>query len=84
VGSILKKKNYNPERHKESYTLYIKNKSEVFKVLKQSAKCLRVEQKRKRAKWTLKHYDSVTPRNGKYSEKMLRKKLIFEEKFFEF
>lgn len=81
-GNIIPKKNYLPERHKDSYSLNIRNKREVFKALKMIAPFLRIKQKRKRAEWILQFYNSVTPRNGKYTNQMLKKKLLFEEGFF--
>ncbi|MGC4377682.1 LAGLIDADG family homing endonuclease [Fictibacillus sp. Mic-4] len=81
-GVINNKKNYKPEKHKNSYTLYIKKKEEVFTILRLILPYLRVNQKRDRARWILENYDSVTPRNGKYNKESLRKKLKFEEYFF--
>ncbi|NWN98374.1 MAG: hypothetical protein HLX45_12850 [Bacillus sp. (in: Bacteria)] len=82
-GALSSKKNYNPEKHKDSYTLSIKSKSEVLYILEQIEPYLRVNQKRLRAKFILENYDSVTPRNGKYDSNQLRDKLLFEEKFFQ-
>ncbi|MGY0693597.1 LAGLIDADG family homing endonuclease [Virgibacillus sp. FSP13] len=82
-GSIYNKKNYNPNKHKNSYTLYIKKKNEVFHILKEIHQFLRIDQKKKRAEWILTHYDSVTPRNGKYNKQMISEKLLFERNFFE-
>src|SRR5690625_5089728 len=61
-GNIYKKKNYNPEKHKDSYMLNIKRKKDVFKVLEAIQGFLRIDIKKKRAQWILKKYDSVTPR----------------------
>jgi hypothetical protein len=82
-GVINNKKNYNPEKHKDSFVLYIKNKSDVFDALKHITPFLRVQQKRERAKWLLAQYENVTPRNGKYSPKLQRQKIEFEEQFFQ-
>ena len=51
-GTIINKKNYNPEKHKNSYTLNI-TKKEVFPALKQISPFLRVNKKRLRALWIL-------------------------------
>ncbi|MBM7600615.1 hypothetical protein JOC34_003026 [Virgibacillus halotolerans] len=83
-GSIYSKKNYNPTKHRNSFTLYIKKKHEVFFTLNTVYLFLRIGQKRKRAEWILKHYNDVTARNGKYTEVMFKKKLLFEENFFNF
>ncbi|WP_026575989.1 LAGLIDADG family homing endonuclease [Bacillus sp. UNC438CL73TsuS30] len=82
-GILNTKKNYNPERHKNSFTLNIKNKDDVLSILRQISPYLRVDKKRKRALWILKNYEKVTPRNGKYNTELLGKKIDFEEKFFE-
>jgi hypothetical protein len=82
-GLINNKKNYNPDKHKDSYTLTIKKKEDVFKTLKYITPFLRVDKKIKRALWILEHYDLVTPRNGKYSQKLLIEKNAFEKFFFE-
>jgi len=82
-GTINSKKNYNPIRHKDSYTLCIKNKETVLTLLKNVSPFLRVDKKRNRALWILDNYEKVTLRNGKYNADLLEKKIIFEEKFFE-
>lgn len=81
-GSINNKKNYKPERHKNSFTLIIKKKEEVFFALKHISPFLRIDKKRLRAQWILNHYDSVTVRNGKYTSEGLNKKVAFEDGFF--
>ncbi|MBT2727462.1 LAGLIDADG family homing endonuclease [Bacillus sp. ISL-75] len=81
-GTINSKKNYNPERHKDSYTLTIKKKDSVVTLLKKISPYLRVDKKRKRALWILENYDKVTPRNGKYNSLLLTKKIAFEDNFF--
>lgn len=82
-GYISKKKNYNPQRHKNSYTLNIKKKECVLNILKNIAPFLRVNQKRERAQWIIQNYELVTPRNGKYTPESLMRKIKFEEVFFE-
>ena len=81
-GTIINKKNYNPEKHKNSYTLNITKKKEVFPALKQILPFLRINKKRLRALWILEQYDSVTVRNGKYTSEELAKKIAFEDEFF--
>jgi hypothetical protein len=81
-GTIINKKNYNPEKHKNSYTLNITKKKEVLPALKQISSFLRINKKRLRALWILEHYDSVTVRNGKYTSEELAKKIAFEDAFF--
>jgi hypothetical protein len=72
-----------PEKHKYSYSLNIKNKTIVLSLLKQTHLFLRVDKKRNRALWILKHYENVTPRNGKYTSELLERKIAFEEAFFQ-
>lgn len=81
-GIINNKKNYNTLKHKDSFTLSIKRKAEVFRTLNQILPYLRVIKKRKRANWIIENYENVTPRNGKYNKHLLQKKQFFEENFF--
>lgn len=81
-GAINNKKNYKPEKHKDSFTLNIKKKEAVLSLLKFISPYLRVDKKRKRAQLILKRYDEVTPRNGKYNTELLNRKIAFEETFF--
>ena len=80
-GTIINKKNYNPEKHKDSYSLNVAKKKEVFPVLKQISPFLRVDKKRLRAQWILDHYDAVTMRNGKYSLEALERKSRLKTSF---
>ncbi|WP_127761993.1 LAGLIDADG family homing endonuclease [Peribacillus asahii] len=82
-GTINNKKNYKPDRHKDSFTLTIKKKENVMFILKHISPYLRVDKKRKRSLWILEHYEKVTLRNGKYSPELLKAKLSFEELFFQ-
>lgn len=84
TGEIISnKKNYNPEKHKDSFTLNIKKKEKVISILTLVLPYLRVPLKRKRALQIIDHYDNVTIRNGKYSKERLEQKLAFEKAFFE-
>lgn len=82
-GSINNKKNYKPEIHKNSFNLIIKQKNQVYHLLMDIYQFLRVQQKKKRAEFILNHYNLVTKRNGKYTQKELEKKKKFEEDFFD-
>lgn len=44
-GTISNKKNYKPDRHKDSYTLNVKKKENVLLILKHVSPYLRVEKK---------------------------------------
>ncbi|WP_408007701.1 LAGLIDADG family homing endonuclease [Pseudalkalibacillus sp. A8] len=81
-GTISSKKNYRPGIHKNSFTLNIKKKKDVFFVLKNIVPYLRIEKKKMRALWIIEYYDDVTPRNGKYNKDLLMKKIKFENDFF--
>ncbi|MBM7605935.1 hypothetical protein JOC75_003963 [Metabacillus crassostreae] len=82
-GVISSKKNYNPDKHKNSFTLNIKKKETVIGLLSKIEPYLRVPQKRKRALWIIENYDKVTMRNGKYNQDLIKRKLAFEDAFFE-
>ncbi|MEW8995609.1 hypothetical protein [Clostridium sp.] len=79
-GVIIKKKNYNPEKHKLSYSFVIKQNNAI-KLLEDIYPYLIIESKRKRAEMIITQYKSLTPRNGRYTEEQLAKKEIFYEEF---
>lgn len=81
-GTLTSKKNYSPKSHKNSYTLTIKNKSNIFIILKKIEPFLRVSVKKQRAHYILNQYDLVTVRNGKYSKEAFLLKTKFEDDFF--
>lgn len=81
-GRINSKRNYNPDKHKDSFTLTVLKKDEVFSSLQSTLPFLRIERKKLRAKWILDHYESVTIRNGKYNAEQLLIKTNFENNFF--
>ncbi|UCZ52613.1 LAGLIDADG family homing endonuclease [Bacillus shivajii] len=80
-GSISSKKNDSPNSHKDSYTLTIKKKAEVFALLISINPYLRISSKKQRAEFILNNYEKVTVRNGKYSQEALTLKQKFEEDF---
>ncbi|GAB2544539.1 LAGLIDADG family homing endonuclease [Gracilibacillus alcaliphilus] len=82
-GHIFNKKNYKPDKFKDSYIHSIKIKIDVFYILKEVSPYLRITKKKKRAEWILKQYEEVTVRNGKYTKEKLLKKMEFETHFFE-
>lgn len=79
-GVIIKKKNYNPEKHKLSYSFVIKHNNAI-KLLEDIYPYLIIESKRKRAEMIITQYKSLTPRNGRYTEEQLAKKESFYEEF---
>lgn len=80
VGTITKKKNYNPEYHKNSYTYYVRNDKALW-LLGEIYPYLVLNSKKKRAELLLSEYKNVTPRNGKYTDDMLKAKKDFYERF---
>ncbi|MDT8858703.1 LAGLIDADG family homing endonuclease [Alkalihalobacillus sp. MEB130] len=81
-GYISSKKNYHPSFHKNSFSLIIKNKEDIFYLLKSIIPYLRIPQKIKRANLILHKYNIVTRRNGKYTPDALISKRQFEHDFF--
>lgn len=76
MGRILRKKNYNKEKHLDSYT-YRVIYDEAIKLLEEIEPYLIIQKKKLRARFILDNYKKVTPRNGKYSEEMRKKKEQF-------
>lgn len=80
VGVIKRKKNYNRERHKDCYS-YVFKYNQAIEFIRDVYPYLIIESKKKRAELILRKYKAVTPRNGRYSEEMLREKDKFFEEF---
>lgn len=80
VGTITKKKNYNIEKHKYSYTLTIRY-NHAIELLKDIEPYLVIISKKLRANLIIKEYKDLTPRNGRYSDELLKAKLEFCNKF---
>ncbi len=79
-GVIKEKKNYNPEKHKLSYSFVIKQNNAI-KLLEDIYPYLIIESKRKRAEMIITQYKALTPRNGRYTDEQLAKKESFYEEF---
>ena len=79
AGRISNKKVYK-DNHTPSYAYSIHSR-QALDLLRQITPYLKTY-KSKRAKLALKDYIKVTPRNGRYSPEMERKKEIFVKKFF--
>ncbi|GAE28236.1 hypothetical protein JCM9140_4448 [Halalkalibacter wakoensis JCM 9140] len=80
-GYITSKKNYKPSIHKDSFVLTIKNKQDLFNILKEIAPYLIISHKKKRASLILERYNELTPRNGKYTPETQLLKQQFEDEF---
>ncbi|MGN9166038.1 LAGLIDADG family homing endonuclease [Tissierellaceae bacterium HCP3S3_D8] len=68
MGRIINKKNYNKERHLDSYT-YRVIYDDAIKLLKDIAPYLIIRRKRLRAQHIILKYKEVTIRNGRYNDK---------------
>lgn len=79
-GTIISKKNYNPEVHKDCYS-YVLRRNDAIYLIKEIYPYLIIESKRKRAKLILENYKALTPRNGRYSLEMLEAKENFYNDF---
>lgn len=79
-GVIVKKKNYNMEKHHDSYTFYVRYNNAI-NLLTEIEPYLIIESKKKRAKLIIEKYKALTPRNGRYSEEQLLLKELFYEEF---
>lgn len=81
-GTIINKKNYNVDRHKNSYTYYLKY-NDAIDLLKEIEPYLIIETKKKRAQMLVNRYKAITPRNARYSAEMLNMKEQFYKEFIE-
>ena len=68
------------EKHKDSYTLTIRY-NHAIELLKDIEPYLVIISKKLRANLIIKEYKVLTPRNGRYSDELLKAKLEFCNKF---
>lgn len=80
MGRIQSKKNYKPDIHQNSY-VYTVRYNEAIQLLEQIEPYLVIPQKKQRAQMILYEYKALTPRNGKYSDQLLKAKNDFYERF---
>lgn len=80
AGVIVSKKNYNPELHKDCYS-YVLKYNAAISLLEEITPYLIIEVKVKRAKLILEKYKDLTPRNGRYTDELLEKKMRFYDEF---
>ncbi|AUN16358.1 LAGLIDADG family homing endonuclease [Clostridium botulinum] len=80
VGTIKRKKNYNTEKHTDSFIYTIKY-NDAINLLIQIEPYLVIKNKKTRARLIIEKYKSLTPRNGKYSNEMLKAKEEFYKEF---
>ncbi|MBL4932747.1 LAGLIDADG family homing endonuclease [Clostridium paridis] len=82
IGVIKGKKNYNETKHKNSFS-YIVKYNDAINLLESISPYLIINSKKFRADMIINEYKSLTPRNGRYSEELLERKLDFYQRFME-
>ncbi len=80
TGTIITKKNYNIERHLQCYSYVVKYNA-ALNLIFDIYPYLLVPAKKKRAKLIVSKYKELTPRNGRYSDSLLKLKEAFYEEF---
>ena len=79
-GVIKRKKNYNIAEHKDCYS-YVLKYNDAITFLQEIRPYLIINSKKKRVQLILAKYNSLTPRNGRYSAELLKEKLDFYNEF---
>jgi hypothetical protein len=78
VTEKSRQKKFAESHHSQSFTYAVYNRQALM-LLEQIHPFLK-SYKKKRSALILKHYLELTPRNGKYSEQLLLKKRVFENR----
>ena len=81
-GRINRKKNYNINKHKTSYT-YVVYYDTAIDVMNKIEPYLVITKKKLRAKFIIENYKTVTIRNGKYNDTQRKAKEKFYHDFME-
>ena len=79
-GMIISKKNYNPKIHKDCYS-YVLRRNDAINLIEDIYPYLVIDSKKKRAKLIIEKYKALTPRNGRYTSKMIKAKEDFYNEF---
>lgn len=79
-GLICQQKVYK-DHHKPSWSWRLTNKEKIFSLLSAILPYMKEPDKVRRGNLLLDEYDSVTLRNGKYSEEQRARKLDYESRF---
>ncbi len=79
-GTVKLKKNYNNSKHKDCYS-YILKHDDAIQLITEIYPYLIINTKRKRAELIINKYKALTPRNGRYSDELLKAKLDFYDEF---
>lgn len=80
AGSIKNKKNYKPNKHKDSFTYELKY-NKAFDLLNDIYPYLIIKAKKKKAELILNTYKIITSRNGRYSPEQIEAKENFYKEF---
>lgn len=80
-GGIVSAHKVYQEHHKQSWIWQLRNKDQVFRVMEMVKPYMLEPNKKARITLVLNEYNSVTPRNGKYTDDMTTRKVAFEERF---
>ena len=80
-GTIKKKKNYNPEKHRDSWTFFLKHNN-ALNLLVRIEQFLVINSKSYRSKLFTQNYHNLTPRNGRYTPEKMSEKELFINIFF--
>lgn len=80
LGKIKSKKNYSPNKHKNSFTYTVRYNDAIL-LLEMVEPYLVITQKKLRAQMILKFYKLLTTRNGRYSEEQRKAKEDFYKQF---
>lgn len=80
IGEIKAKKNYNTEKHKNSF-MYVIKYDNALNLLENIEPYLVINSKKARTKLILSQYKQLTPRNGRYTKEQLELKMKFYEEF---
>lgn len=68
------------DHHKQSWSWKLRNKAQLFELIAQIEPHMLEPAKKARIKMLLTEYQTVTPRNGKYTPEMTAAKIDFEER----
>lgn len=79
-GRIQSKKNYDINKHKDSYTYTIRNDAAIA-LLIQIEPYLVIQSKKRRANMIINSYKRLTIRNGRYTQEQIHAKNKFYEDF---
>lgn len=80
TGTIRSKKNYNIDKHKDSYSYEVRY-NDAINILIEIEPYLIIKSKKKRARLIIEKYKELTPRNGRYTNEMIEAKEEFYNQF---